>query len=366
MLEFDCYLRRGAFDLEAAFSVITPGVTALFGRSGSGKSTVIALLAGLLEPERGRIVLDETTLLDTRAGLRVATEERAIGCVFQDARLFPHLNVRNNLHYGLRRVRGRPAPIRLDIIVDLLGLDALLERRVGELSGGERQRVALGRALLAQPRLLLLDEPLASLDAERRDEVLPYLERLRDELRIPIIYVSHDFDEVLRLAEQVVLLDRGRVSACGPLQQICLSEPLHAIVGPGVIGTLLDATVQRVPAEERLATVACNGLSLRVALGPIESGSRVRLYVPADDVLIALEAPRGVSARNVLPVEVARLEPLNGSALVHLTASGTPLLARVTHSAVRELELAPGKRCFALVKAVAAQGRRFDRRARAP
>jgi molybdate transport system ATP-binding protein len=365
VLEFDCRVRRGSFDLEAAFSVATPGVTALFGRSGSGKSTVISLLAGLLAPERGRIVLDDLTFLDTRARLNVPAEERATGYVFQDARLFPHLNVRNNLLYGLRRVRGRPAPIRFDAIVALLGLDALLERRTGELSGGERQRVALGRALLAQPRLLLLDEPLASLDAGRRDEVLPYFERLRDEFKVPIIYVSHEFEEVLRLAEQVILLDRGRVSASGSLQQICLSDALHAIVGPGVIGTLLDATVQQVQADERLATLASGALSLRVALGAVERGARVRLYVPADDVLIALEAPRAVSARNVLPVTVTRLEPLDGSVLVHLSAAASqPLLARVTHSAVQELGLEPGKQCFALVKAVAAQGRRFDGRAR--
>jgi molybdate transport system ATP-binding protein len=365
VLDFDCKAKHGTFELEAAFSVATPGVTALFGRSGSGKSTVISLLAGLLAPEHGRIVLDDLTFLDTRARLNVPAEERATGYVFQDARLFPHLNVRHNLLYGLHRVRGRPAPIRLEAIVELLGLSSLLERRTRELSGGERQRVALGRALLAQPRLLLLDEPLASLDAERRDEVLPYFERLRDEFRIPIIYVSHDFEEVLRLAEQVILLDRGRVSASGTLQQICLSEALHAIVGPGVIGTLLDATVQQIHAEERLATLACGPLSLRVALGGVERGTHVRLYVPADDVLIALEAPRAVSARNVLPVVVKRLELLNGSVLVHLTAASTqPLLARVTHSAVQELGLVPGKECFALVKAVAAQGRRFDGRAR--
>jgi molybdate transport system ATP-binding protein len=365
MLEFDCKVRRGDFDLEAAFSVATPGVTALFGRSGSGKTTVISLLAGLLAPERGRIVLDDLTFLDTRARISVPIEERAIGYVFQDARLFPHLNVRHNLHYGLRRVRGRAAPIRFEAIVELLGLNTLLDRRTRELSGGERQRVALGRALLAQPRLLLLDEPLASLDAERRDEVLPYFERLRDEFKIPIIYVSHDFGEVLRLAEQVILLDRGRVSAAGSLQQICLSEALHAIVGAGVIGTLLEARVQQVHPAERIATLASGALSLRVALGDVEPGTRVRLYVPADDVLIALEEPRAVSARNVLAVTVTRLEQLNGSVLVHLTtASAQTLLARVTHSAVRELALTPGKACFALVKAVAAQGRRFDGRAR--
>jgi molybdate transport system ATP-binding protein len=365
VLAFDCKVRRGTFDLEAAFSVATPGVTALFGRSGSGKSTVISLLAGLLAPERGRIVLDDLTFLDTRTRVSVPAEERATGYVFQDARLFPHLNVRHNLLYGLQRVRARPAPIRLEAIVELLGLAALLERRTRELSGGERQRVALGRALLAQPRLLLLDEPLASLDAERRDEVLPYFERLRDEFKVPIIYVSHEFEEVLRLAEQVILLDQGRVSASGSLQEICLSEALHAIVGPGVIGTLLDAIVQQVHTEERLATLTSGALSLRVALGAVERGTRVRLYVPADDVVIALEAPRAVSARNVLPVVVTRLEPLNGSVLVHLTAAASQtLLARVTHSAVQELGLAPGRQCFALVKAVAAQGRRFDGRAR--
>jgi molybdate transport system ATP-binding protein len=362
VLEFDCALKRGDFSLEVAFSAPSPGVSALFGRSGAGKSTIVALLSGLLTPARGRIVLDGTVLLDTAAGLDVPAEERAVGCVFQDARLFPHFNVRHNLEYGLRRVRGRQSPISFEAVVELLGLPALLARRSRELSGGERQRVALGRALLAQPRLLLLDEPLASLDAERRDEVLPYLDKLREQLGTPIVYVSHEFDEVLRLAEHLVLLDRGRRLASGPLGEMCLSEHLHAIVGAGVAGTVLEGIAESVDAAERLVTIRCGELSLRVALGQLEPGSRVRLYVPADDVVIALEAPRHVSARNVLPVEITRLEILDGSVLVHLAAAGTALLARITHSAVRELDLRAGKRCFALVKAVAAQGRRFDRR----
>jgi molybdate transport system ATP-binding protein len=363
MLEFDCSLKRGDFSLDVAFSAPSPGVTALFGRSGAGKSTIVALLAGLLTPERGRIALQGTVLLDSAAGLSVPAEQRAVGCVFQDARLFPHLNVRHNLEYGLRRVRGRRSPIRFEAVVELLGLSTLLARRIRELSGGERQRVALGRALLAQPRLLLLDEPLASLDVERRDEVLPYLDKLREQLGMPIVYVSHEFDEVLRLAEHLVLLDRGRRVASGPLGEMCLSEQLHAIVGAGVVGTLLDGVAESIDAAERLVTVRCGELALRVALGQLERGSRVRLHVPADDVVIALEPPRQVSARNVLPVEITRLEPLNGSVLVHVAAQGIALLARITHSAVRELELRVGKRCFALVKAVAAQGRRFDRRA---
>jgi molybdate transport system ATP-binding protein len=366
MLEFDCSLKRGDFSLEVAFSVPSPGVTALFGRSGAGKSTVVALLAGLLTPARGRIALGDSVLLDTATGINVPAEDRAVGCVFQDARLFPHLNVRHNLEYGLRRIRGRQAPIRLETVVELLGLESLLARRIRALSGGERQRVALGRALLAQPRLLLLDEPLASLDAERRDEVLPYLDKLRGQLGMPMVYVSHEYDEVLRLAEHLVLLDRGREIASGPVREMCLSEHLHAIVGPKAVGTVLDGVVDQIDTRERLATIRCGELSLRVPDARLESGSRVRLHVPADDVLIALERPRQVSARNVLPVEIRRLENLNGSILVHMTAQGTALLARVTHSAARELGLKEGNRCFALVKAVATQGRRFDRRGAAP
>lgn len=366
MLEFDCSLNRGEFSLDVSFSAPSPGVTALFGRSGAGKSTLVSLLSGLAKPARGRIVLEETVLLDTDSGISIPVEERAVGCVFQDARLFPHLDVRHNLEYGLRRIRGRDAPIRFDVIVELLGLAPLLARRIRELSGGERQRVALGRALLAQPRLLLLDEPLASLDAERRDEVLPYFERLRDELRIPIVYVSHDYDEVLRLAEHLVLLDRGRMIASGSVREMCHSEKLHAIVGADVVGTVLEGIVEQIDADERLATIRCGKLALRVALQQFETGNRVRLYVPADDVLIALESPRQVSARNVLPVKIMRFEILNGSVLIHLAAAGTSLLARITHSAVRELALAPGIHCFAVVKAVAAQGRRLDRRPAGP
>ena len=362
MLEFQATLRRETFELNVEFLAPSPGVTALFGRSGAGKSTVVALLAGLLTPERGRLVVEGQVLFDSAAGVNVPTEERAIACVFQDARLFPHLDVRANLRYGLNRVRGRPAPINEREIVELLGLVPLLERRVHQLSGGEKQRVSLGRALLAQPRLLLLDEPLASLDIARREEVLPYLERLRDEVRIPIVHVSHSFDEVLRLAEHVVLLEHGEVLASGSVAQICLEPALHAIVGESVMGSVLEGSVIGYDAEEGLATVKCDGLSLRVAVAAAPR-ERLRIFVPAGDVVIALEEVKDVSTRNVLPVEIVRLEPLEGSVLLHLRSGGRALLARVTHSAVRELRLADEVRCYALVKAVAAQGRRFERRA---
>jgi molybdate transport system ATP-binding protein len=362
MLEFQATLRREAFELNVEFLAPSPGVTALFGRSGAGKSTVVALLAGLLTPERGRMVLEGQVLFDSAAGVNVPTEERAIACVFQDARLFPHLDVHANLRYGLSRVRGRPAPINEREIVELLGLGPLLERRVHQLSGGERQRVSLGRALLAQPRLLLLDEPLASLDIARREEVLPYLERLRDEVRIPIVHVSHSFEEVLRLAEHLVLLEHGEVLASGSVSQVCLEPALHAIVGEGVMGSVLEGSVVGYDAREGIATVKCDGLSLRVAVAAAPR-DRLRIFVPAGDVVIALGEVKDVSTRNVLPVEIVGLEPLEGSVLLHLRSSGRALLARVTYSAVRELGLAEEVRCYALVKAVAAQGRRFERRA---
>src|SRR6187551_2159874 len=221
MLRVELRKRRGNFTLDAAFHAPTPGVTALFGRSGCGKSTLISLIAGLLAPDAGRVVLDDDVLFDGERHLSVDARHRRIGVVFQDARLFPHLSVRGNLDYGSRRVpREVSRFVSFDDVVSLFGLSGMLDRRPHELSGGEKQRVAFGRALLSQPRLLLLDEPLVSLDLARCEEVLPYLERLRDALAIPIVYVSHQFDEVLRLATRVVLLDAGRVLADGDLAAV--------------------------------------------------------------------------------------------------------------------------------------------------
>ncbi len=223
MLSVSLTKRRDDFALQVAFDAPTPGIVALFGRSGCGKSTTIDLIAGLLNPDAGHVRIDGTTLVDTHNDVSVRAEQRRLGYVFQDARLFPHFDVLGNLRYGLKRAKQVEQRIGLDEVVSLLGLGALLERRPNQLSGGERQRVALGRALLSQPRLLLLDEPLASLDAARREEVLPYLEALRDRLSIPMIFVSHQFDEVLRLATHVVVLDRGQVAAQGSTSEISLA-----------------------------------------------------------------------------------------------------------------------------------------------
>lgn len=363
MLAVRCTHRRGEFLLDVDLELPNPGVTALFGRSGAGKSTLVAVLAGLLVPERGRITLDGELLFDSDTATNVPSERRGIGYVFQDGRLFPHYDVRGNLRYGLRRATARTARIGFDGVVELLGLGPLLDRRVRELSGGERQRVALGRALLAQPRLLLLDEPLASLDTARKEELLPYFERLRDELAVPMVYVTHAFDEVIRLAQQVVVLERGRATVAADLGAACRSPALHAITGGEITGSVLEGVVARRDPAEALALVRCGGdLEVRVALTNAEPGARVRLFIAADDVAIARERPQAISMRNVLRAQVASVEAGESSALLHLAVGSERLMARVTHSAIRELHLAPGAECFALFKAVAAQGRRFERR----
>jgi molybdate transport system ATP-binding protein len=243
MLRVSVRKRRGDFTLQAAFAAPTPGITALFGRSGSGKSTLVDIISGLLSPDEGEVRLGDTLLTDTRLSASLAVERRRIGYVFQDARLFPHLSVTGNLRYGAERAGPDTPVIVFDEVVSLLGLSGLLQRRPNGLSGGEKQRVALGRALLSQPQLLLLDEPLGSLDLARRQEVLPYLEALRDRLLIPMVYVSHEFEEVLRLATHLVLLDAGRVVLEGPVTEVSLRPELRSIVGPDLTGAVLEGVV---------------------------------------------------------------------------------------------------------------------------
>ncbi len=352
MLDIDIQLARGSFTLNAQFQAPTPGITALFGRSGCGKSTMVNALAGLIPNGRGRIALDEAVWLDSTQGVNVAAERRRIGYVFQDARLFPHYTVRGNLLYGAPRdTTGTSSAF--DDVVQLLGLTSLLTRRPGVLSGGERQRVALGRALLAQPRLLLLDEPLASLDVSRREEVLPYLEKLRDHYAIPMVYVSHQFDEVLRLATHLVVLDQGRVVAAGNVGAVSLAPALRAIVGVDAVGAVVEGRVTGSDATQGLATVQIGPQSLlRVTNSALIPGQRVRLQLLARDLILAIEAPRGLSVRNQLPGKVVSITSDNGADLVAVDVGGATLLARISASATRELKLAPGAAVWALVKAV--------------
>ena len=355
MLEVAVRKRQGDFLLDADFSVAGAGIVALFGRSGAGKTTLVNLIAGLLAPDAGRVRLGDVVLYDSAEGIRVPPERRRIGYVFQDGRLFPHRDVGGNLRYGLRRAGGT-GNIRFDEVVSLLGLEPFLARKPQMLSGGERQRVAIGRALLSQPRLLLLDEPLASLDAARRDEVLPFLERLRGRFEIPIVYVSHQFDEVLRLATHLVLMEQGRVAASGELAATCLDPALRAIVGPDAIGAVLDGEIVGREEEAGFARLAVGGGSLRIVSDePV--GRRVRVQLLARDLILALAEPTGLSVRNSLAATVVSIAPDDRHTdLVLLDIGGPRLVARVTQAATRQLGLRPGLALHVLVKAVSIRG----------
>lgn len=352
MLEVDFAVRRGAHVVEARFSSGAP-IVALFGRSGAGKSTVVEAIAGLVRPERGRIVVEGRTLFDSAAGIDLPPEARRVGMVFQDAMLFPHLTVRANLHYGERLVPAGERYAEPARIVELLGLARLLERRPAQLSGGERQRVAIGRALLASPRVLLMDEPLASLDAARKAEILRYVELLRDDWKRPIVYVSHAQEEVTRLADHLVLMAEGRTLAEGSVVEVLGRRDLKPHTGRFEAGAVIEGRVARHDEAYGLTLVAFPGGELVVPNIDALPGEPVRARIRARDVALALDAPRGTSFRNVLPGTVRMVGAEAGAIVEVAVAVGeATLLARITRKAAEELALAPGMAVWALVKAV--------------
>jgi molybdate transport system ATP-binding protein len=359
MLKILARKQRGAFSLDAQFELPTPGVVALFGRSGCGKSTLVNIIAGLLQPDAGQVVLDDTVLLDTARQVRVPAERRGIGYVFQEARLFPHLSVAANLRYGLTRTKGAPF-VSLSRVAELLDLTALMDRRTHQLSGGERQRVAIGRALLSQPRLLLLDEPLASLDAARREEVLPYLEILRDQLALPMVYVSHNFDEVLRLATYLVLMENGRTTAQGELGEMSLNPKLRDIIGADAVGAIIEGVVLGPHADTALTTIRVGHGELKVKSAAHQIGTKLRVQVLARDLIVATQAPQHLSVRNSLAGVITEVtHDVDDSDLIGIDIGGTLIMARVTTAATRELALAAGLPVWALVKAVSLRGHAF-------
>ncbi|TWB51136.1 molybdenum ABC transporter ATP-binding protein [Nitrospirillum viridazoti] len=355
-LDLDVTLRQGVFDLQAQVTA-GRGLTVLFGQSGSGKSTLIDLVAGLKRPDRGRVAVDGVPLVDTAAGLWLPPHRRRVGYVFQEARLLPHLTVRQNLLYGrwfARRHVTAEAPT-LDSVTDLLGIAPLLARRPAGLSGGEKARVALGRALLAAPRILLMDEPLAALDEARKAEILPYLERLRDHAGLPILYVTHAVAEVARLATTVVMMNQGRVRAVGAPGALWSRPDLMDLTGGAEAGSLLDAVVGGRTADGLFHLDTAAGRILVPHLPPhLTSGARTRLRIPARDVLLSDRAPQGLSALNILPGIVADVrDDADGSRVVRLECVGAPVLARVTRTSADALSITPGQPLWAIVKAVA-------------
>ena len=345
--------RQGAFDLDVAFSA-PGGVTALFGRSGSGKTTLVRAIGGLLRPRRGRVSLGTRVLLDTEAGIAVPRHRRRIGTVFQGGRLFPHLSVRQNLLFGRWFAPRGEAGADLDAVVDLLGIGPLLGRRPAGLSGGETQRVAIGRALLSKPSLLLMDEPLSALDDARKAEILPYIERLRDEAGVPIVYVSHSVAEVARLADTLVVLDAGRVTAAGPAAEVLARLDVAPLSGAREAGAVLDARVMGHDERFGLTLLDTRAGRLRVPRIGLPVGAALRVQVPARDVMLSLRPPEGTSALNVLPATVVEIRDAGGAgAELRLDCGGAALVARITRLSLAEMGLAPGHEVFAVVKSVA-------------
>jgi molybdate transport system ATP-binding protein len=358
-LEVDVALSRPSFELAASLST-GPGVTALFGRSGSGKTTLVNMVAGLVRPDRGRIRVDGRALFDSGARIDLPSHRRRVGYVFQEARLFPHLTVRQNLLYG-SWFRGRNFRLgSIDQIVELLGNGELLGRRPASLSGGEKQRVAIGRAVLSDPAMLLMDEPLASLDEARKGEILPYLERLRDGLDLPILYVSHSIPEVIRLATTMIVLSEGKVIASGPVEEVMGQPDLFPAAGRYEAGSVLDAHLVAHDAAFGLTELETAGGLLRVPHLDNPIGSRLRLLIRARDVTIATERPQHISALNILSGRVTALQD-DGRPIgeVTIAVGESAIRARITRRSMTQLGLVPGREVFAIVKTVAIDRKSF-------
>ncbi|MDR3299373.1 MAG: molybdenum ABC transporter ATP-binding protein [Candidatus Accumulibacter sp.] len=354
-MEVRFQLGYAGFSLDVDLRLPETGVTALFGPSGSGKTTLLRCIAGLERAPRGFLAVAGEVWQDEDQKRFLPTHQRPLGLVFQEASLFPHLSVRQNLEYGMKRA-GNTDAAGFDAMLRLLGIGALLERASGNLSGGERQRVAIARALLTRPRLLLMDEPLAALDLKRKQEILPYLERLHDELSIPVLYVSHAPNEVARLADYLVLIDNGRAVACGPLLETLARLDLSHAFGDD-LGVVVEAVIAEHEADG-LTRLEFPGGKLYVSERDKPLGSRTRCRIDASDVSLALAAHGDSSILNVLSATVTAVSPLStpGHALVQLRlhGDGAPLLlARVTERSCHALGIAPGREVVAQIKAVA-------------
>ena len=350
MLALDVTLTRPGFALTLRHAFAPEGVTAIFGASGAGKSTLLRVIAGLERGARGEVRFGDE--LWQGSGHFAPPEARGVGYVFQDARLFQHLSVAGNLAYAERRSRGLPGP-GWGEVVEMLDLAPLLARRVAGLSGGEAQRVAIGRALLTRPRLLLLDEPLAALDAARKAEILPYLERLSSLRGLPVLHVSHDIGELARLAESMLVLAGGRAVAAGPMAAVLADPGAAAALGPRGAGAMLGATLARQHEADGLSELAHPAGALFVPLLAAAPGARMRLRIAAEDVMLARDRPQAISALNILPATVTALADAPGGVAVGLMIGPDAAQARITQRSARGLALEPGAQVFAILKTVA-------------
>ena len=344
-------IAQGEFLLDVDLEIPSAGVTALYGPSGCGKTTLLRAISGLAHDPGGYLRVGEKVWQD---GSRfVPAHERSVGYVFQESSLFAHLDVRRNLEYGLKRVPPANRRVVMEQAVELLEIGKLLDRGTDQLSGGERQRVAIARALMVSPEILLMDEPLSALDMKRKQEIMPYLESLHDELNIPVLYVSHVSDEVARLADQLVLMEQGRNLAVGPIGEMLTRTDLTLAMGPDA-EAIIEARVVDHEEQFHLTVVEFGGGRITVPRADLPVGYEVRLRIQARDVSLTLERQTGTSILNIFPAEVDKVVEDNPAQMVvRLIAGGVPLLSRVTRKSVSVLKLAPGHKVFAQVKSVA-------------
>lgn len=353
MLHVEVRGRAGEFEFAIDADIAGSGCTGVFGPSGSGKTTLLRIIAGF-QSAQGIVRFGDTTWLDSSRGIEVPAHRRRIGYVFQQGALFPHLRVRGNLAWPLRRL-GAPVPIGLDRVVRALELEGLLERRVQQLSGGEVQRVALGRALLSNPALLLLDEPLSALDNARKVDILPFLIRIRSEFGLPVLHVSHNVDELVRVADRLLVLARGRVQAQGETAEVLERLDVQSVTGRFEGGSVITVRVERHDPGRWLTVLRLGNHTITMPiLERLEPGRDIRLRIRSRDVALATERPKGISIRNVVPARILEIgiEPESPYAEVLLDAGGEHLRARITRDAVEELGLESGKPVFALIKSV--------------
>lgn len=350
MLSVAIKQQQGALNLDVEFTLQQAGITAVLGRSGAGKTSLINAISGLTTPDSGEISLNNRTLFNRETGINVPVHQRRMGYVFQDARLFPHYSVRGNLRYGA----GNAPQALFDETVALLGIEALLERSPAALSGGEKQRVAIGRALLSQPDLLLLDEPLASLDLPRKQELLPYLQTLAQQVKKPMLYISHNLDEILQLADQLIVLEQGKAVCQGPLAAVWNSAYMSPWLSGQRLSTLLHATVAaRHPHYPLQQLTLADGQPVWISALDLPERHPVRLRIHADDVSISTVLPQHSSMRNTLRGQISTVnhQP-DGKTELTLHLGTQPLYARITRWAYDELALSEGQTVFAQIKSV--------------
>ena len=352
MIEARFNVNRKDFTLQVDLVLPGTGVTALFGQSGSGKTTTINALSGLVKPNSGFISIDGNVLFDSDKGINVATEKRGFGYVFQEGRLFPHMTVEENLLYGMKS-NVAPIPSRKET-VKLLGLTKFLHRKPVSLSGGERQRVAIGRALLCTPKLLLMDEPLAALDAARKQELLPYISKLKDILNIPIIYVSHQTQEIMNLADTIVLLENGRVLRQGAVDEIINNSKITPYFGENLKSSFIKCIIDNNDHDTGVTNLKFDGGSITTTILKKTVGSSLRVRIRAQDIAISIEQPQDISIANIIEVMIQTIEP-SGEGFVDLSliAKNTVFWARLTKTSVTNLKLTPGRVVYALFKSTA-------------